>query len=245
MKITRRPASALLAATPALLLPRKAAARDELPAIERGPFHGFAESLRAYRIPERFRDTKFGDAGFKFAVSEHLPHSYNWFAVSHRSDKTGPLVGVKCDGSVPTYNDLYHPVPDNQPAPANAMNRNDAPLSWQRQWFLRINDLVDNYDLLYTDGGIPFGGFNERDSKDLTAADIRCTTIMGWPERGHPHELAQSAIGGKPGFGKVRQVELLGHKGNLKFTQNETALVVELPNEKPCDYAVTLRIEGA
>jgi hypothetical protein len=40
-------------------------------------------------------------------------------------------------------------------------------------------------------------------------------------------------------------VELLGHKGDLKFTQNETALAVELPNEKPCDYAVTLKIEGA
>ena len=25
----------------------------------------------------------------------------------------------------------------------------------------------------------------------------------------------------------------------------ETALAVELPNEKPCDYAVTLKIEGA
>jgi hypothetical protein len=35
------------------------------------------------------------------------------------------------------------------------------------------------------------------------------------------------------------------HKGDLKFTRNETALAVELPNEKPCDYAVTLRIEGA
>ncbi len=35
----------------------------------------------------------------------------------------------------------------------------EAPDSWKRLWFLRIKDLVDNYhpDLLYTDGGIPFG----------------------------------------------------------------------------------------
>jgi alpha-L-fucosidase len=516
MKITRRTASALFAAAPALLLPRKSAAQDELPAIEKGPFDGSAASLRAYRIPEWFRDAKFGiwahwgpqsaaefgdwyarniyiqdsgqykyhvehyghpskfghkdicqlwkgdkfdpahlmqlykkagakyfmsmgvhhdnfdlwnskfqprwnavatgpkkdivglwrkaagDSGLKFAVSEHLSNSYNWLAVSHQSDKTGPLAGVKYDGADPAYNDLYHPFPNDQPAPANAMSRN-APFSWQRQWFLRIKDLVDNYhpDLLYTDGGIPFGdvglklvshyynvnarlhggkvegiftsktakdceqgtcaldiergianeilpdpwqtdtcignwhykkgiayktpktvvdmlcdivsrngnlmlnfplpnsgmldddelkvldgitrwmavnsegihgtrpwkvsgnntpaqggrqqGFNERNRKDLTASDIRYTTkngalyvfIMGWPEPGHPHGLEQLALGGKPGAGKVRRVELLGHRGNLKFTQNEASLAVELPNEKPCDYAITLKIEGA
>jgi hypothetical protein len=45
--------------------------------------------------------------------------------------------------------------------------------------------------------------------------------------------------------GKIRCVELLGHQGALKFKQNETALSVELPNQKPCDYAITLKIEGA
>ena len=28
--------------------------------------------------------------GLKFAVSEHLSNSYNWLAVSHGADKTGP-----------------------------------------------------------------------------------------------------------------------------------------------------------
>src|SRR3984957_2926032 len=58
--MTRRSAAALLAAAPALLLPRKSAAQDALPAIEKGPFDGSAESLRQYRIPEWFRDAKFG-----------------------------------------------------------------------------------------------------------------------------------------------------------------------------------------
>ena len=58
--MTRRTAAALLAAAPALLLPRKSAAQDDLPAIEKGPFDGSAESLHAYRIPEWFRDAKFG-----------------------------------------------------------------------------------------------------------------------------------------------------------------------------------------
>ncbi len=38
------------------------------------------------------------------------------------------------------------------------MSRN-APMAWKRLYFDRIKDLIDNYhpDLLYTDGGIPFG----------------------------------------------------------------------------------------
>jgi alpha-L-fucosidase len=513
--MTRRAACGLLAAGPALLLPRKSAAQDNLPPIEKGPFDGTAESLHAYTIPEWFRDAKFGiwahwgpqsaaeygdwyarniyiqgsdqnryhvekyghpskfghkdicqlwkgdrfDAdhlmqlykkagakyfmsmgvhhdnfdlwhsehqprwnavatgpkkdvvglwrkaadkhGLRFAVSEHLSNSYDWFAPSHTSDKTGPMAGIPYDGQDSAYSDLYHPSPNNPEKLPNAMGR-EAPDAWKRLWFLRIKDLVDNYhpDLLYTDGGIPFGatglklvshyynanaklhggkveglftsktaldcaqgtcaldiergvaneilaqpwqtdtcignwhykkgikyktpktvidllcdivsrngnlmlnfplpnsgmlddeelkvldgitrwmavnsegiygtrpwkiagnaappaapgqqGFNERNRKDLTASDIRFTTkagivyafVMGWPEIA-TQTLPQLGLSGMPGAGKVRRVELLGHKGNLKFTQNETALSVEMPKEKPCDYAVTLKIESA
>jgi alpha-L-fucosidase len=103
--------------------------------------------------------------GLKFAVSEHLSNSFNWLQVSHDADKTGPFAGVPYDGADPGYADLYHDIPvEYRIAPASgrggnamAMSRN-APFSWKRQYFLRIKDLIDNYqpDLLYTDGGIPF-----------------------------------------------------------------------------------------
>ena len=34
----------------------------------------------------------------------------------------------------------------------------ESPGAWKQQCFIRIKDLIDNYqpDLLYTDGGIPF-----------------------------------------------------------------------------------------
>jgi len=99
-------------------------------------------------------------------------------------------------------------------------------------------------------------GFNERNRKDLTANDVRFTTrnfstgngalyafVMGWPEK--EAVVGTLALGGKLGVGKIRGVELLGHKGKVKFTQDETALKVELPPEKPCDHAVTLKIVGA
>jgi alpha-L-fucosidase len=95
--------------------------------------------------------------GLKFAVSEHLSNSYNWFSTSHGSDKTGPYAGVSYDGIDPKYADLYHSLPqDFDLAKAQAMSR-DVPDSWKLQYFRRIKDLIDQYqpDLLYTDGAIP------------------------------------------------------------------------------------------
>ncbi|MDE3166156.1 MAG: alpha-L-fucosidase [Acidobacteriota bacterium] len=505
MPLTRR---SLFAAAPALLLARRSLAQQSIPGIAKGPYTG-AESLRQFRIPEWFRDFKFGmwahwgpqsaaedgdwyarniyiqdspqykyhvatyghpskfghkdlcplwhgnefdpdhliqlykkagakyfmsmgvhhdnfdlwnskfqprwnsvatgpkkdvvglwrDAarkhGLKFAVSEHLSNSYNWLAVSHYSDKTGPLAGVPYDGQDPAYSDLYHPFPKGVPTPPPPMSR-DCPDSWKLLYFNRIKDLIDHYqpDLLYTDGGIPFGdwgfqlvshyyntvpggvytsknrpdcdqgtcaldiergvandilphpwqtdtcigqwhykkgaryktpktvvdllcdivsrngnlmlnvplpnsgkpddeelkvvegitkwmavnsegiystrpwkvagnapppppaeqqrmGFNERNRKDLTAADVRFTSkgdtlyafVMGWPER--EAVIEPLALGGKPGAGKIRSVELLGHHGKLNYTQDERGLRITLPPEKPSDYAITFKILGA
>ena len=84
-----------------------------------------------------------------------------------------------------------------------------------------------------------------------TAADVRFTTkdgalyafVMGWPER--EAVIPMLALGGKLNVGRIRNVELLGHKGKLKFTQDQTALKVELPPEKPSDHASVFKIVGA
>src|ERR1039458_3894004 len=59
MSITRRSLFGLAAAAPALLLPRRSLAQDTIPEIAKGPYNG-AESLKQYKIPEWFRDYKFG-----------------------------------------------------------------------------------------------------------------------------------------------------------------------------------------
>ena len=92
--------------------------------------------------------------GLKFGVSEHLGASFTWFQTSHGSDKTGPLAGVPYDGADPKYQDLYH-----FPAKADDKGWYSNDPRWHQIWFNRIQDLVDQYqpDLLYTDGGVPFG----------------------------------------------------------------------------------------
>jgi len=66
---------------------------------------------------------------------------------------------------------------------------------------------------------------------------------MGWPER--EASIPLLARGGKLGVGKIRSVELLGHRGRLQFTQDEASLRITLPPEKPCEHAVAFQVVGA
>lgn len=102
--------------------------------------------------------------GLKFGVSEHLAASYTWFQSSHRADKQGPFAGVPYDGADPKYQDLYHPPAD--PGDTGWYSTNAA---WQAAWAQRIGALVKNYrpDLLYSDGGLPFGAVGRQLVADL------------------------------------------------------------------------------
>ncbi len=100
--------------------------------------------------------------GLKFGVSDHLWISYKWFAVSHLSDKTGSFAGVPYDGANPVFSDLYHEITDPNLLTAKLdWNEDGIRESWKQHWFLRIQDLVDQYqpDLLYSDGQLPFGNW--------------------------------------------------------------------------------------
>ena len=91
-------------------------------------------------------------------------------------------------------------------------------------------------------------GFNESRRKDLTPQDVRFTTkgksiyafVMGWPEK--TVSIASLGLKSEQQPGKIHNVELLGHKGKLNWTQDESALNVRLPEQKPCDFAVTLKV---
>jgi alpha-L-fucosidase len=98
--------------------------------------------------------------GMRFGVSEHLGPSFGWYAPSHGYDQfwePGARLGIPYDGADPKYAELYHPA-NNEPfrwGPSWYATNS----AWHQEWFNRIKDLVDQYqpDLLYTDGGIPFG----------------------------------------------------------------------------------------
>ena len=341
--------------------------------------------------------------GLRFGVSDHLWISYKWFAVSHLSDRAGPLAGVPYDGTDPLNYDLYHSCSDPRLLTDKLdWNEDGIPESWKSQWFLRIKDLVDQHepDLLYADGHIPFQehglrlvahlynlsakrhvgrteavftskrqedsakgtcvldhergvvddiwpqpwqtdtcignwhylrgvtyktpkrvidllvdivsrngnlllnfplpnsgmlddqelkileeitkwmgvnaeaihasrpwkifgnpppknraegsetNFNENQRKDLTAEDVRFTTkgkvlyafVMGWPQQ--QAVIAPLALQGSLNVGKIENVELLGNRGRVQWSQDNSGLKISLPAEKPCDHAVVFKIAG-
>ncbi|MGH9343883.1 MAG: alpha-L-fucosidase, partial [Terriglobia bacterium] len=73
--------------------------------------------------------------------------------------------GVSYDGVNPACADLYHDADCAKwcyDSPQQfGWNDDGIPDSWKHHWFLRIKDLVDNYqpDLLYTDGALPFESY--------------------------------------------------------------------------------------
>lgn len=65
--------------------------------------------------------------------------------------------------------------------------------------------------------------------------------LMAWPGR----EAVVKSLGLDAGLkGRVKKVELLGHKGALKFRQEAGGLRMEMPERAPCEHAYTLRITG-
>jgi alpha-L-fucosidase len=94
--------------------------------------------------------------------------------------------------------------------------------------------------------------FNERNRKDLTAADVRFTTkgstlyafVMGWPE--YQAVIRPLALNTELRVGKIQNVELLGFDGKLQFTHDDSALKVLVPAQKPGgDYAFVFKVTGA
>ena len=51
-----------------------------------------------------------------------------------------------------------------------------------------------------------------------------------------------AGLGGKYEVPKIPNVDLLGHKGKLKWNQDSAALKVELPEQKPSEHAIAFRI---
>ena len=106
--------------------------------------------------------------------------------------------------------------------------------------------------LVYGEGTFQFKGGRFNEDYTYSAKDIRFTTkgstlyaiALGWPPDGQI-TVKSLAAPANPGGNRIKQVELLGHRGKLQFTQTANGLVVTLPAVKPCDFACTLKITGS
>ncbi len=91
-------------------------------------------------------------------------------------------------------------------------------------------------------GGISRNGYTPADIRFNAHGDTLYANVMSWP--GDAPVTITSLATGQPVKGKVKKVELLGHPGDLKFTQGTDGLKVTFPTEKPCDFVYSLKITG-
>ncbi|HUD13949.1 MAG TPA: alpha-L-fucosidase C-terminal domain-containing protein, partial [Terracidiphilus sp.] len=64
--------------------------------------------------------------------------------------------------------------------------------------------------------------------------------VMGWPEKAAVVNALGLSSDQAPG--RIRSVELLGYKGELKWKQDESSLRVEMPTQKISDIGITLKV---
>jgi len=103
---------------------------------------------------------------------------------------------------------------------------------------------------IYGEGPQKIGGGSFSDSAEyqFSAKDFRFTTkpntvyaiVLAWPADG---KLVVRSLP-KSTAGTVTSVSLLGYKGKLQWTQDDSGLTVTLPAAKPCEYAYSLKITG-
>jgi len=93
------------------------------------------------------------------------------------------------------------------------------------------------------------GSFTDAKQPDFTSQDIRFTmrgetlyaTFLAWPENS---SVVITSLAEKTGLypAPIAKVELLGADQPLSWGRDETGLRVELPVDKPCEYAGVLKI---
>ena len=99
--------------------------------------------------------------GLRFGVTVHAARSWDWFSVSHESDKTGPLAGVPYDGRLTAAEGVGQWWQGYDPAdlysPDGPARTPEARKAYERKFYNRVMDLTSTYhpDLLYFDDGEP------------------------------------------------------------------------------------------
>ena len=115
-----------------------------------------------------------------------------------------------------------------------------------RKWTIETEGPVDKF-LSNTGKKVMWNFEGKGDAQDIrfTRKGNRLFVfILGWPEQGR---VVIKSLGKhtKVATNGISNVTLMGHKGKIAWTRKHDALIIELPDNKPCDYTFGFEIQIA
>lgn len=96
------------------------------------------------------------------------------------------------------------------------------------------------------------GMFNEAETR-FSSEDVRFTTksdtlyafLMDWPGKNVTTIKSLALNSPQVNENIITEVQLLGSKGKLEWKQTTEGLIIRMPENRPCDNAIALKIKGA
>lgn len=84
-----------------------------------------------------------------------------------------------------------------------------------------------------------FDGFGNEDIRFTTRDEQLYAIALGWPDDG---TLEIGSLSDTRYNTEIKSVEMIGHKGKLKFEKTQDAFVIHFPEDKPCEHAFVLKL---
>jgi len=138
-------------------------------------------------------------------------------------------------------------IPDNQKLVLREIGEwlkvNGEAIYGSRTW--RVQTEGSTSKLIYLRDGHRRWRFEACNSEDIRFTRKGSTLYaiaLGWPDD-NKLKIKTLKAGADLGFGGIAAIRLLGSRQPVKWARTPEALVVELPSERPCRHAYTLKIE--
>ncbi|MBW4888422.1 alpha-L-fucosidase [Mucilaginibacter sp. HMF5004] len=163
---------------------------------------------------------------------------FYWQVDDPIADKFGYVEGMKVVSAASVVRKLIENVSRNGNLMLNISPKSDGTIpDDQRAVLLGIGKwLAVNGDAIYSTRA--WTKASDGDYRFTTKGKTLYAIAVKWPE-GNQGTIVPFGTA----IGKVKKVSMLGHTGDLAFSQDESGLRVTFPTEKPCDIAYSLKIE--